>query len=151
MKAAENQVFRSSKNRITTAFLWVICIGLIVVIAAGIVGGYDLWPFYVITGASDALLLWILLQTRYRIDKDFLYYTQGPFRGKIAISSITKIVRDDSWIKGTLLKPALDYRGMMISYGTYDSIFISPENPAGFLAIITTRNPAIRVEGYSPI
>lgn len=125
-----------------------VALGLIEIVVFTSVSGYELWPAYVIIIPSVGLLLWILLQTGYAIDSTYLYYFQGPFRGKILISSVRKVERDESWIKGSLLKPALDQRGMIIAYGTFDTIFIAPKNRKLFLATLLERNPSIEIKGF---
>ena len=89
-------VFKSSENYITVGLLWLIVILLLVVPFTAPTnedtGIFDLIGFtilYVITG----MLIWILLDTRYKIVEKKLFYASGPIRGSIKIEAIPK---DDS-------------------------------------------------------
>ena len=86
-------VFKSSENYITVGLLWLIVILLLVVPFTAPTnedtGIFDLIGFtilYVITG----MLIWILLDTRYKIVEKKLFYASGPIRGSIKMNAFAK-------------------------------------------------------------
>ncbi len=90
-----------------------------------------------------ALILWIYLDTHYKIEDDFLYYRSAMFRGKIQIETITLIEKEKtSW---TGLRPAMARKGMVIKYNRYDEIYISPESNEELITDLVTINPKIKV------
>jgi hypothetical protein len=87
-------------------------------------------------------VLWLWFQTGYAIEDGKLNYVSGPFRGSIAITSIREVRVASSW-KVLGKKPALSTNGLLISYNSYDDIFISPEDKKSFIAELQRYNPAI--------
>ncbi|MEY3498980.1 MAG: hypothetical protein RL308_649, partial [Bacteroidota bacterium] len=59
-------------------------------------------------------LVWILLDTKYILKEDKIFYNSGPFRGTIAIESIRKIERHSGLIVPVTFKPALNTKGIII-------------------------------------
>lgn len=87
-------------------------------------------------------LLWLWFQTSYTIEDGKLNYVSGPFRGSIAITSIREVRVASSW-KFVGMKPALSTNGLIVSYNSYDELFISPEDKKAFIAELQRYNPAI--------
>ena len=107
-------------------------------------GIFDLIGFtilYVITG----MLIWILLDTRYKIVEKKLFYASGPIRGSIKIERIRKVERWNKWYVMSFIKPALDKDGLIIYYDKFEDIFISPENKEEFIKALCEMNPGIEV------
>lgn len=100
---------------------------------------------FIIIYAVSGLLIWILLDTKYRINKEDFYYCCGPFRGKIAIDKIRKIERWNKWYVTSTMKPALDSDGLIIYYEKFDDIYISPKNKENFIKLLLEINPNIQV------
>lgn len=100
---------------------------------------------FIIIYAVSGLLIWILLDTKYRINNKDLYYYCGPFRGKIAIDKIRKIERWNKWYVTSTMKPALDSDGLIIYYEKFDDIYISPKNKENFIKMLLEINPNIEV------
>lgn len=100
---------------------------------------------FIIIYAVSGLLIWILLDTKYRINKKDFYYSCGPFRGKIAIDKIRKIERWNKWYVTSTMKPALDSDGLIIYYEKFDDIYISPKNKENFIKLLLEINPNIQV------
>lgn len=100
---------------------------------------------FIIIYAVSGLLIWILLDTKYRINKNDFYYYCGPFRGKIAIDKIRKIERWNKWYVTSTMKPALDSDGLIIYYEKFDDIYISPKNKENFIKLLLEINPNIEV------
>jgi hypothetical protein len=86
-------------------------------------------------------LLWLWLDTWYRIEEGFLVYKSGPFRGRIAIDSIREITKNKTLFVG--FKPALGQKGLIIRYNGWEEIYISPHHKEAFLAELLRRNGAI--------
>jgi hypothetical protein len=74
--------------------------------------------------AVIGFIIWIWLNTFYEIKDGLLYYKSGPLKGKILISSIIKITQNQTMYAGT--KPALARNGLIITYGKWNEIYISP-------------------------
>ncbi|CAM3974369.1 PH domain-containing protein [Flavobacterium antarcticum] len=96
---------------------------------------------YLITG----MLVWILLDTKYKIDRNILSYYSGPIRGKIEISKIRKVEYWNKWYSNSLLKPALGNNGLIIYYDKFADIYISPKDKEEFIVALREINPDIEV------
>jgi len=91
------------------------------------------------------MIIWILLDTKYSIDEEILYFYSGPFRGKININSIRKIEHHSGLIVPVTYKPALDTKGLILYYNSFDDIYISPKEVNVFLEELLKINPNITV------
>ena len=85
---------------------------------------------YLISG----MLVWILLDTKYKIDNNVLFYCSGPIRGRIKIENIRKIEHWNKWYVTSFIKPALGKDGMIIHYNKFDDIYISPKDKKKFIS-----------------
>jgi hypothetical protein len=106
---------------------------------------YEPGPALIIPGLvllPLGFFLWIWFRTEYFIEDGRLLYVSGPFRGKIDIISIREIRVASSW-KFIGMKPALSTNGLIVSYNSYDELFISPEDKKAFIAELQRYNPAI--------
>lgn len=72
--------------------------------------------------------------TEYIITGDKLTYKSGFSRGEIPISQI-KAIRESSYLT-TGNRPALDLKGVEITYGDGYSIFLSPERKEEFVELV---------------
>ena len=91
------------------------------------------------------MIIWILLDTKYSINGEILYFYSGPFRGKININSIRKIEHHSGLIVPVTYKPALDTKGLILYYNSFDYIYISPKEVNVFLEELLKINPNITV------
>lgn len=135
--------FFSTQNRFTTLLLW----GLVLVMVGLVYNAYrsnelSLVAGWVI-GLVSVFILWVLLDTRYVLRNNFLFYRSGPIRGRIAIGKIKSIRKHSGLFVPVTLKPALDVKGYIITYNQYDDIFISPKNPDEFIQELKKINPDI--------
>ncbi|MBF03586.1 MAG: hypothetical protein CMP76_09850 [Flavobacterium sp.] len=108
----------------------------------------DLTSFIIVVSINLAALFflaWILFDTEYSIDKTHLYCKSGPFQKKIAIATIKNIKPHKGVLVPVMLKLALSHEGLIISYNTYDEIYISPENQVEFLEILQKSNSNIKI------
>lgn len=103
-----------------------------------------LFGVLIIYGIS-AILIWILLDTNYKIDKNTLFYCSGPIRGTIKIERIRKIERWNKWYVKSFLKPSLGNDGLIIYYDKFEDIYISPKNKEDFINALREINPGIEV------
>jgi uncharacterized membrane protein YwaF len=92
-----------------------------------------------------AMLIWMLLDTRYRIREKQFFYCSGPIRGSIEIATIRKVERWNKWYVTSLLKPALGKDGLIIYYNKFDDIYISPKEKEIFIAALREINLDIEV------
>ena len=81
-------------------------------------------PTCIFCFAAVGLIIWIWVNTYYEIKDGLLHYKSGPLKGKISISSIIKITQNQTMYAGT--KPALARKGLIITYGKWNEIYISP-------------------------
>ena len=73
-----------------------------------------------------ALLLWIYLDTFYKIENQKLKYKSGFLRGEVDISEIREIIKGKTMWSG--IKPALAKNGLIIKFNRFDEIYIAPES-----------------------
>lgn len=90
-----------------------------------------------------AFLLWIFVNTRYRIDKEYLFYNSGPISGKIEISKIYEVVIGQKIIP--ILKPATGNNGLVIKYNRWDEIYLSPNTNDKFIEKLLNLNDKIKL------
>ena len=98
---------------------------------------------YLINIFIISLFGWIFFGTHYRLSPEFLKYSCGPFYGKIEISSIQKIVVNETLYVG--LKPATARNGLIIRYNKFDDIYISPDDNETFITEILKFNSEIEI------
>ena len=91
-----------------------------------------------------ALMLHVRFRTFYTITGDTLFATTGIFKRSIHISSIPKIKYP---AKHDLVgnRPALGMNGMYLYVSSGINLFVSPENPQGFIDDLLQVNPSILV------
>lgn len=88
-------------------------------------------------------LLWIYFSTEYEITPTALYYKSGPIKGSIEIEQINEILKGKTLWSG--LKPAMAKNGLIIKYGKYNEIYISPETNDAFIEYLLKFNEDIKV------
>ncbi|NBW27470.1 MAG: hypothetical protein EBR38_02720 [Flavobacteriaceae bacterium] len=141
------KTFVSSKNIFSCAILWIIALGLLIIIfiEKPEAEAPPIYIFNTIMIGIISMIIWILLDTKYNIIEEILYYYSGPFRGKININSIRKIERHSGLIVPVTYKPALDTKGLIIHYNSFDDIYISPKKQEIFIQELLKINPNIKV------
>lgn len=90
-----------------------------------------------------AFLLWIYFGTEYELTEKELKYRSGPIRGQIEIKNIKEIIKGKSLWSG--LKPAMARNGLIVKYGKYDEIYISPKTNDKFVDKILEINENIKI------
>ena len=141
------KTFVSSKNIFSCAILWIIALGLLIIvfIEKPEAEAPPIYIFNIIMIGIISMIIWILLDTKYNINEEILYYYSGPFRGKININSIRKIEHHSGIIVPVSYKPALDTKGLIIHYNSFDDIYISPNQEEIFIQQLLKINPNIKV------
>jgi hypothetical protein len=141
------KTFISSKSIFNCSILWIIAIGLLIIlfIEKPEAKAPPIYIFNTIIIGIISMLIWILLDTKYSIKEEILYFYSGPFRGKININTIRKIERHSGLIVPVTYKPALNTNGLIIRYNSFDDIYISPNQEAIFLEELIKINPNIKV------
>jgi hypothetical protein len=141
------RTFVSSKNIFSCAILWIIALGLLIIIfiEKPEAEAPPIYIFNTIMIGIISMIIWILLDTKYNINEEILYYYSGPFRGKININSIRKIEHHSGLIVPVTYKPALDTKGLIIHYNSFDDIYISPNQEEIFIQELLKINPNIKV------
>jgi hypothetical protein len=143
------KTFVSSKNNFSTALVWMVAIGLLIVvfIEKPKAEAPSIYIFNCIMISIIVTLIWILLDTKYCIIEDTISFNSGPFRGNISINSIRKIEHHSGLIVPVTYKPALDTKGLIIHYNNFDDIYFSPKEEDLFLEELLKINPNILVLG----
>jgi hypothetical protein len=78
------------------------------------------------------LIAWLILSTRYVVNKDMLHIHAGPFRWKIRLDEIRSVEAT----RNPLSSPALSLDRLMIHYGNRRRIMVSPADKTGFMKAI---------------
>ena len=127
--------------------MWVIAIGLLVVVFIKKPDAQEpsIYIFNAIMITIVLALVWILLDTKYILKENKIFYNSGPFRGAIAIDSIKKIERHSGLMVPVTFKPALNTKGLIIHYNNFDDIYISPKQEESFLEELLKVNPNIEI------
>lgn len=99
------------------------------------------WGAVGVTTLVFGLVLWLFATTAYDVEADHLVVRYGPVRERIPIASIRRIAPSRTLVAS----PALSFRRLELTHGTYDSVVISPADQRAFIAALVARNPAIEV------
>lgn len=109
---------------------------------SGISGIEELITFVILT-ATTLMMISFYTHTYYRIDGDELRWRSSILFGKFSVSSIRKVVVNQTLWVGT--KPATARNGVIIYYNKYDEIYFSPADNEAFVAALLEINPEIEV------
>jgi hypothetical protein len=109
----------------------------------GIFMAYEkIWTGLAIILAVGVFFAHLFLTTYYQVDADTLRVKCGFLLNKtISIETIREIRNTKSFISS----PALSLDRIVVSYGKYDSVIISPEKKHEFIDHLRSNNPAINV------
>jgi hypothetical protein len=137
--------YLSSKSFFIVIVLWgLVCFMLTMMFLNLNKPSLDVAPI-IITSLASALVVWILLDTRYVIKNSFLFYRSGPFRGRIDINKIDKVQYFSGLYPQVTMKPALDIKGYIITYNKQEDVYVSPKKSNDFIAELLKINPKIEV------
>ena len=138
--------FKSTKDVLFQALILGIvggCISLIV--SVGLATGLDKSSYVTISLLLlvSAFLLWSYYGTYYELTQKQIKYNCGPIKGKIEIKEIREVVKGKTLWVG--LKPATARKGLIIKYGKFDEIYISPQTNDEFINRLLELNDAIKI------
>lgn len=140
--------FRSRKDWFFIVAVYGTVILCLIMLIATIVnntsGAWELVFMITIMGVVCWLLLSLMEGTSYLIDNGKIYYKGGPFKGIIEIQSIREIQAGKSLWTG--LRVATAMNGLIIKYGKFDEIYISPSSNVQFIEELKKINPEIIVK-----
>jgi len=88
------------------------------------------------------LLIWVWFGTNYRVGNEYIEIKYGPFKEKFSIQDINEIGKR----KSILITPALAIDRVLLRYGRYGEILISPKKEREFVDLLLTKNPRIILE-----
>ena len=138
--------FKSTKDVLFQALILGIvggCISLIV--SVGLATGLDKSSYVTISLLLlvCAFLLWSYYGTYYELTQKQIKYNCGPIKGKIEIKEIREIIKGQTLWVG--LKPATARKGLIIKYGKFDEIYMSPQTNDEFINRLLELNDAIKI------
>jgi len=138
--------FKSTKDVLFQALILGIvggCISLIV--SVGLATGLDKSSYVTISLLLlvCAFLLWSYYGTYYELTQKQIKYNCGPIKGKIEIKEIREVIKGKTLWVG--LKPATARKGLIIKYGKFDEIYISPQTNDEFINRLLKLNDAIKI------
>tara|TARA_B110000091_G_scaffold170053_1_gene182536 strand:+ start:83 stop:520 length:438 start_codon:yes stop_codon:yes gene_type:complete len=138
--------FKSTKDVLFQALILGIvggCISLIV--SVGLATGLDKSSYVTISLLLliSAFLLWSYYGTYYELTQKQIKYNCGPIKGKIEIKEIREVIKGKTLWVG--LKPATARKGLIIKYGKFDEIYISPQTNDEFINRLLELNDAIKI------
>ena len=137
--------FNSTRNFFTVAILWSVVLFLIGILFFNVKENkVEVVPTTIILLVCG-LIIWVLLDTRYVIRDQKLFYRSGPFRNSFDINSIKKVEYYSGYFVPTNIKPALDFKGFLVYYSKFDCIYISPQNPNLFIKTLQDLNQEIEI------
>lgn len=90
-----------------------------------------------------AFLLWSYYSTYYELTQKQIKYNCGPIKGKIEIKEIREVIKGKTLLVG--LKPATARKGLIIKYGKFDEIYMSPQTNDEFINRLLELNDAIKI------
>ncbi|MFM2266160.1 MAG: hypothetical protein RLZ77_1580 [Bacteroidota bacterium] len=137
--------FFSTKNIVTVAILWALVVFMGFLLYIDIKNERTSTIHVLMISIIIFVIVWILFDTRYVIRDGFLFYRSGPFRGRIDIQKINKIEYYSGMHVPVTMKPALDTKGFIITYGTQNEVYVSPQKREKFIAKLLELNPNIEV------
>ncbi|MDJ0699376.1 MAG: PH domain-containing protein [Woeseiaceae bacterium] len=82
--------------------------------------------------ATAVLIAWILVGTRYTVDKEILRIVSGPLRFKVRLADINSVTAT----RNPLSSPALSLDRLLIKYGNNRKVMVSPDDKRRFLKAI---------------
>ena len=107
------------------------------------IDNYDFGWTDIMVISAVGFFLWINIATKYELTPTELKYKSGPFRGTIELDEIHEIrVGKTLWVG---MKPATARNGLIIKYGKFNEIYISPETNDSFVEKIVELNTSIKI------
>ena len=101
---------------------------------------------YIAVTVSVAVIVfiqWILHGTHYEITNTHFKYRAAFFTGEIPLDNISELIVGKTMWAG--FKPATARKGIIIKYGKFNEIYISPDSNESFVKKIKELNPEIKI------
>jgi hypothetical protein len=135
-----------SKRDWTSPFVW----GLLSIIysSVGIViisngGNYSELIVLAVVWALQGTFFYLFLRTTfYTIDEEYLVCHIFGFKKRIRVSEIRRIEPQKGFYAGLKINTA--WKGLVVSYGKWDEILISPAQEQLFIETIKAKNPTLQ-------
>ncbi|HTX04516.1 MAG TPA: PH domain-containing protein [Steroidobacteraceae bacterium] len=115
------------------------CVALIAIGTNAGHGRGVLLPLAIMTTVIAGLVLWMLLSTYYEFTGELLVAHSGPFSWRIPLKEISSVRESQSVRSG----PALSMDRLEVAWGEGRVLLISPEDKAGFLAVLHRHAPQL--------
>jgi len=135
-----------SKRDWTFPFVWgllsiIYSIVGIVIIANG--GNYSELIVLAVVWALQGTFFYLFLRTTfYTIDEEYLVCHIFGFKKRIRLSEIRRIEPQKGFYSGLKINTA--WKGLVVSYGKWDEILISPAQEQLFIETIKAKNPTLQ-------
>lgn len=104
---------------------------------------FDLILLFVVWIGIGLLFYLFLITTYYTLEEDELICHVLGFKKRILVKEIRKIETKKGLYAG--LKINTSWKGLVISYGKWDEILISPADEVEFISAIQAKNPTLQV------
>ena len=103
----------------------------------------DLYVLIAVFLGLGVLFFAIIITTYYTIGSEMLTCHMLGFKKRIKIQEIRKIESQKGMYAGLKMNTA--WKGIVIGYGKWDEILISPAEPEKFAEALVSQNPAIQI------
>lgn len=100
-----------------------------------------------INGITLLFLFWLYFTTAYYLTNETLICKSGPFKQAIELKTIKKIEHHNGIVVPVTWKMSWDKKGIIITYNSYDDIYISPKKQEEFINKLIEINPNIKIIG----
>ncbi|MBZ9786305.1 PH domain-containing protein [Psychroflexus sp. CAK57W] len=100
--------------------------------------------FVSIVGLVWLLVIWMFLDTSYKITHKKISYRIGPFYGSILQNEIKKVIVNKTSWDGK--KVALAKKGLVIIYNDGKEIYFAPKTNESFVDYLRKINPSVEIE-----
>jgi hypothetical protein len=98
-----------------------------------------LLPLAIMTTVIAGVVVWMVLSTYYEFTGELLVAHSGPFSWRIPLKEISSVRESQSVRSG----PALSMDRLEVAWGEGRVLLISPEDKAGFLAVLHRHAPQL--------
>ncbi|MHA6260570.1 PH domain-containing protein [Sporosarcina sp. CAU 1771] len=135
-------IFFASKR---DSFYFIAVWGTILILLISILLTFSFTFFNLLWGLLSLLaigfLIWIWFGTGYQIENETIQIKNGSFKWIVKIHDINRISKRRS----LLATPSLSMDRLVVHYGTYGEMLLSPKDEAEFIDLLLTKNPQIEL------
>ena len=105
--------------------------------------GFAIYLLGLILALIIVFLLTLLHRTSYELNKSHLIYRASFLTGSIELENINEIVVGKTMWMG--LRIATARKGLIIKFGKYEEIYISPDSNKSFVEKLVELNPKVNI------